>query len=170
MLAFWLWAGAERPTLLISGDGTLVGLMTEAGRALSKEKGGGFIAKNWLEDDGDASDQIAAAARPGFTGKKGDLTGVMAARTVRVFAGKGGAARAAGSCADGALVILSEDWAGAAGDCLLFDRKALAASGAVAVYGDGGDLRLVEAKVLAGDRLWNRRPAAQHRSVAADAP
>lgn len=170
VLTFWLWAGAERPTLLISGDGTLVGLMTEAGRALSKEKGGGFIAKNWLEDDGDASDQIAAAARRAFTGKKGDLTGLMAGRTVRVFAGKGGAARAAGSCADGALVILSEDWAGAAGDCLLFDRKALAASGSVAVYGGGGDLRLVEAKVLAGDRLWNRRPAAQRRSVAADAP
>ncbi len=157
-LTFGLWMGGERPALLISGDGTLVGLMTDAGRALSKEKGGGFIAKNWLEDDGDPSDQIAAAARAGFTGKKGDLTALLDGREIRVFAGKGGAGRAAGSCADGALVVLSEDWVGEAGDCLLFDRKALAASGAVAVYAGEGDLRLVGAKDEAGERLWNRRP------------
>lgn len=158
VLIFALWAGAERPTLLISGDGTLVGLMTDAGRALSKEKGGGFIAKNWLEDDGDPSGQAAAAARAGFTGKKGDLTAQLAQRKVRVFAGKGGAGRAAGSCMEGTLVILSEDWTDTEGDCLLFDRKALAVSGAIAVYAGNGQLRLVSAKDEAGDRLWNRRP------------
>lgn len=158
-LAFGLWAGAERPVLLISGDGTLVGLMTDGGRVLSKEKGGGFIAKSWLEDDGDTSDQVTSAARPGFTGKKGDLSAQLAQREVRIFAGKGGAGRAVGSCVEGSLVILSEDWAGGEGDCLIFDRKALAASGAVAVYAGDGQLRLVSAKTVAGDRLWNRRPA-----------
>lgn len=173
LLALGLWAGAERPLLLISADGTLVGLMTAEGRALSKEKGGGFIAKSWLEDDGDVADQIAAAARPGFRGTKGDLTAQVAGRTLRVFAGKGSAARAAGSCRGGALVVLSEDWAGPPGDCLLFDRRALGASGAVAIHARAGALVLVGARESAGQRPWNRRPAARDRSIlraSAEAP
>ena len=36
--------------------------MTEAGRALNKVSGGGFVAQNWLENDGDAATREAAIA------------------------------------------------------------------------------------------------------------
>src|SRR5690606_30525949 len=60
--AFGLWMQAERPALLISGEGALMGLMTPEGRALSKPRGQGFAALSWLEDDGDPADQRLAAA------------------------------------------------------------------------------------------------------------
>lgn len=157
LLAFGLWIGAERPVLLISGDGTLAGLMTGDGRALSKEKGGGFVAKSWLEDDGDSVDQPTAAARPAFSGPKGSRTATLGSVPVSVFSGKGSAQRALGTCLDGAIVILSEDWAGPAGDCLLFDRRALALSGAIAIYRGEEGLTLLGARAAAGDRLWNRK-------------
>jgi competence protein ComEC len=49
--------------VLIADNGGLVGVMTDTGRALSKEKGAGFVARNWLENDGDGALQQKAALR-----------------------------------------------------------------------------------------------------------
>lgn len=156
MAALLLWSTAERPDLLISGDGTLVGLMTAEGRALSKEKGAGFVAKSWLEDDGDPADQPTAAARAAFGGRKGALQADFADLRLLVFAGKGSAARAADACTAGALLVLSEDWGGVDGECALFDRRKLKASGALALYRTAEGLRILSARDWAGERLWNR--------------
>ena len=53
----------ERTGHLSSDNGTLVGVLTPTGRALSKQRGAGFVARNWLENDGDGHDQYAAAER-----------------------------------------------------------------------------------------------------------
>lgn len=157
-LAAALWSLTDRPALLISSDGTLAGLMTEQGRALSKEKGGGFIAQNWLEDDGDGADQAAAFLRPAFSGPKGARSASVDGKNLLIFTGKGAGLRAAQSCKEGALVILSEDWIAPIGPCLLFDRRRLAASGALALYPSGTGWKIVSARQWAGSRLWNTRP------------
>lgn len=163
--AFGLWSGSERPLLLLSGDGTLAGLMTDKGRALSKDKGGGFIAQNWLQDDGDLVLQPDAFLRAAFTGKKGALSADVAGHTLRLFVGKGSALRAADACSDGALVVLSERWPGPIRGlpCRIYDRSMLRYTGAVAVYRDGADLRYVTARQIAGQRLWNTRPRRPYR-------
>jgi len=48
LAALALWMMAERPLLLVSGDGRLLGLDGPEGRALSAAKGGGFAAENWF--------------------------------------------------------------------------------------------------------------------------
>jgi hypothetical protein len=58
-----MWTVSTRPPVLISGDGVLVGLMGDEGRAMSAPKGARFVASSWLEDDGDLADQERAAAR-----------------------------------------------------------------------------------------------------------
>ncbi len=58
------WTAAERPTLLVSEGGRLVGLWADGARGLSRDRGEGFVARIWLENDGDAADQVGAAARP----------------------------------------------------------------------------------------------------------
>ncbi|HMS95004.1 MAG TPA: ComEC/Rec2 family competence protein, partial [Tabrizicola sp.] len=70
--ALALWSSQGRPDLLIAGDGKLLGLVGPEGRALSAASGGGFSAENWLLDDGDLTDQKAAALRAGFTGPEGE--------------------------------------------------------------------------------------------------
>ncbi|OWU83851.1 competence protein [Oceanicola sp. 22II-s10i] len=62
-LAGLLWWGTERPEVLVAEGGALVGVMTEEGRALSRARGGGFVAGTWLENDGDPVPQEEAAAR-----------------------------------------------------------------------------------------------------------
>ncbi len=46
------WLVAARPDILISRDARLVGVATEAGRALSKARGDQFTADIWAENDG----------------------------------------------------------------------------------------------------------------------
>jgi competence protein ComEC len=67
-LAMGGWTLAERPVVLIAETGGLIGVMTPEGRALSRPRGDGFIARNWLEADGDDADQAEAAARAGGEG------------------------------------------------------------------------------------------------------
>lgn len=155
-----LWTTAQRPVLLISSDGTLAGVMTAEGRAISKAKGGGFVAKSWLENDGDAADQLLAASRSGFLGDKGALMAEIEGRKIRVFSGKGAAGRAQGACVDNALLVLSEKWAAPSSACEVYDLVRLRKTGAVAFYRseDGGLLR-VTARDWAGQRLWNSAPS-----------
>lgn len=163
--ALVLWAGVERPALLVSGDGTLAGLMTGDGRALSKERGAGFIAQNWLVADGDLAGQPAAFARPAFTGPAGARAALVAGRPLRVFTGKGAATRAAGACTEGAILVLSERWPGPlkGQPCRILDRSWLRHYGSVAIYAEGDGLRLVTARAMAGKRLWNQRPPRRPR-------
>ncbi|MCV6596048.1 MAG: ComEC family competence protein [Mangrovicoccus sp.] len=62
-MALGVWANSPRPDLLISEDGRLIGVMTPQGRALSRDRGSGFAARAWLENDGDPSEPSAAHAR-----------------------------------------------------------------------------------------------------------
>lgn len=61
-IALLIWAETQRPLLLISDQGALVGLMTDQGRALDRSRGQGFVARSWQENDGGPADQSAAAA------------------------------------------------------------------------------------------------------------
>jgi competence protein ComEC len=152
-----LWMSAERPALLISGEGALLGLMTEDGRALSKPRGQGFAALSWLEDDGDGAEQPAAAERAGFVRSPGEVSARVAGLTVRQFSGRGAADRAREACASGDLLIL----AGKAppdlpAGCRLIDETLLAATGPMALSEtmDGPVLDWVRRR--SGDRPWMR--------------
>ncbi|MGD9863543.1 MAG: ComEC/Rec2 family competence protein [Pseudodonghicola sp.] len=155
--AFALWAGAERPQILVAEGGGLVGVMTGQGRALSKPRGDGFVAQIWLENDGDGSDQAVAAARwpdPGpamdAATEAGAKLRVIRAGALRVVHVLGKAAPGFDSCAAGEVIVSAVPLT-LSGPCLLLDPPHLRGLGAVAI-GDKG-LRVT------GDRrrrrLWS---------------
>ena len=154
--AFGLWAAAERPALLISDSGGLIGVMGPQGRALSKPKGEGFVATNWLENDGDATPQTAAFARAGFHGSKGRLTFALGQARFVQLSGRGALARLEAACAAGRWVILTaRAQASPRGDCTLFDSARLRRTGTLAIYAGANGLRVISARQAAGARLWN---------------
>jgi competence protein ComEC len=151
------WSAAERPLLLVSGDGSIIGLMTSEGRALSKPKGAGFVAQSWLEDDGDLTDQIGAFQRAGFTGQAGALQAKIDGTHIFHFTGKDAGEQAQAACADGAWVFLPTNWVRSdqPEKCQVFDARYLSETGALAVYREKTGLRIVAAREVAGQRLWN---------------
>ncbi|MES2916890.1 MAG: ComEC/Rec2 family competence protein [Pseudomonadota bacterium] len=151
--ALALWVAAERPLLLISGDGKLLGLDGPEGRALSAARGGGFAAENWLQNDGDLTGQKAAAARPGFSGPKGERWFDLAGMRAVALSGKGAAARLADACARADLVILAEKIETRPDRCALIDLRMLAATGPLAIRTAGDGFRIDRTRQSA--RLWS---------------
>ena len=157
-LAFGLWATAPRPDLIISADGRLAGLMGPEGRALSHEKGAGFAAKTWLEDDGDLAAQADGAARIGFAGPKearsfalGPFAGVM-------LSGKAVEQAFAAACAAHDLVVLPAAFDPAPlplkdAPCTVLHRQILDNTGAMAAYLQGD--RLILRPTRERSRIWS---------------
>ncbi len=145
--ALVLWQMGERPAVLIADNGGLVGVMTDRGRALSREKGAGFVADNWLENDGDVVAQDKAAARWSDTGSTPfRLTHLSGKRAIAGFQG----------CVTGDIVVMNAaPETAVTADCLILDPRLLRSTGAVAIVGQGTQMRLVTARDKAGDRMWS---------------
>lgn len=142
--AVFVWGVSARPDLLISDDAKLLGVMTPEGRALSRERGNGFAARAWLENDGDPADRAEAFGRWADTPD-----------TARLLEAVTGA-----SAADTAGLCLSEQ--------ILLVFSALdvqlpcptgigdaTETGAVAVFADrAGQVRIATVRAQIGQRPW----------------
>ena len=145
--AVMLWANAERPDILVAEGGTLVGVMTPEGRALSRAKGSSFVAKVWLENDGQGRDQAHAAS----------FWETEVPSYVRHIHGKRAAALFTG-CAANELVIASAELPGLSEtlDCILYQPDDLRDTGSLAILRQpGGGFIIEKARDRSGARLWN---------------
>ncbi len=153
LIAVLLWQQTERPLVLISEDGALVGVMTAEGRALSKAVGAGFVAENWLENDGDGALQEEAAARWPEQDGQGirhyDLAGfqlvhVQGKRAMAAFTG----------CGKNDIVVANTEPSKSM-SCTVFDPESLSRTGATALVEEPGGLRVMTVQDVAGHRLWH---------------
>ncbi|WP_372885099.1 ComEC/Rec2 family competence protein [Shimia sp.] len=152
LCALLLWSTARRPEVLIADSGGLVGVMTAEGRALSKARGQGFVARIWLENDGDAAGQEQAAARLSMPGKI--FVAEIAGQRLFHVQGKA-AAQSFAACDAGDIAVFTHAVA-AALRCRVLTPDALRATGAIAVTGTGSGPRIRTARQVTGQRLWNR--------------
>lgn len=144
--SFVIWSGTQRPDVLISDTGTLVGVMTAQGRALSKERGAGFVARNWLENDGEGKDQSAAY---GKWDQSGDVIHLSGKRAVAAFKG----------CVKGQIVISSVALPNRGLPCVVHDSDSLLQTGAMAYHmGPQGWEITQTARGASGERLWTHWP------------
>jgi len=145
VLAVGLWIEAERPDVLISDTGALVGVMTPDGRALNRPRGGGFVALNWLENDGDAASQERAATR------WQDLP----AEGIRILALRGKAeAQNLTDCRGYDWIVLNTPAVHPL-SCTVFDPPRLRDTGAIALYTTPQGISQKTARQITGVRLWN---------------
>ena len=151
IVAAGVWANAERPDLLITEDGKLVGVMTEAGRALSRPKGSGFAASVWLENDGDGASRQDASAR-WEAGSRLERHVQVAGITMRHLVGKRGATAFEG-CSTSEIVITSAPLPNDAG-CEVYGPERLRDTGAVALFLRHGVLVEDTVARRTGQRLW----------------
>jgi len=143
-LSLGLWLQAERPGLLIADRGGLVGVMTAEGRALNKPRGGGFVARNWLENDGDPATQEEAHARWHDALLEPFGVGVRPGRA---------AARAPLDCAGLQILVLTADPDSAPSEgCSILSPRTFRETGSLALPETGAPLR--NAADLAGRRPW----------------
>ncbi|MEM6407236.1 MAG: ComEC/Rec2 family competence protein [Pseudomonadota bacterium] len=151
--AFALWASQDRPTVLISDTGTLIGVMTPEGRAVNKPKGESFLARAWLENDGDAADQAASWGRAAFDRNR--VQENIGSATLAFFNDKDLAdIDVAQLCGHSDLLILPQFRA--ATPCEAITARTLRETGSVAIYATTSGFEVVTTRDLRGARLWAR--------------
>lgn len=147
-VAFVLWAQSERPALLVADNGGLVGVMTEQGRALSRKRGTGFVARVWLENDGVLRAQENAAKLWPRTEGAIQVTQLGDLKVLHVHGKR--AAQEVTRCFPGEIVIASTSL-NLQGGCDMYNPRRLRKTGSLAIK----DGRLITARQLSGNRLWN---------------
>ncbi len=156
-VAALIWGGAERPPVLISPTGGLVGVMADGRRALSKPRGEGFAARIWLENDGAPMAQERAFSAGGFHGKNGFSAKEVGTASLVHLNGKRGARQLDAACARASLVVMNRDLGGQGPPgCKVIDAGFLRRTGAVALWPEENGWRIETARVHQGKRLWTR--------------
>lgn len=154
-VALLLWSQADRPEVLITDNGRLVGLATEKGRALTRTKGNGFAARTWLENDGDGAVQTVAAGRQAF--HKDIWTRSVSGETVAYLWGKKlSAQQTNAACRTAKIVIAPQYKETITGSCNALTSKELRQGGAVAIWKTADGLQVQTARDRSGTRLWNK--------------
>ncbi|TNF18917.1 MAG: ComEC family competence protein [Rhodobacteraceae bacterium] len=149
-LGLFLWAGTERPAILIADTGGLVGILTPEARALSRARGSGFVARVWLENDGDGADQSAAAARWSEADKGLARMALPGGGTLWHVSGKRARAAFAG-CGPGDIVVFNTE-GNLPAACRAFGPDTLRRTGALAI--EAGTDKIDSAVARSGARLW----------------
>ncbi|WP_185960836.1 ComEC/Rec2 family competence protein [Aliiroseovarius halocynthiae] len=151
------WALVERPAVLISSSGGLIGVMFSDGRVMSKARGEGFAARSWLENDGDAATQQTAFERAGFGGQRGQLKVDLPGLSIMHLSGRGAEDRLGDACAKVDVVVLAAWREGALPTgCSVLDRKYLTKTGAVAVHLAPKGWYITPSRTEGISRLWTR--------------
>ena len=154
LAALALWTQSTRPAILVADNGGLIGVMGTEGRALSKAKGGSFVAGIWLENDGNPVAQEEAAKRAGITQAARVSTVNLGKWTVLQVTGKT-ALESLDGCA-GADVLIASVEDKTVRPCLVYDLIALRDTGALALdLDEAGNLKVSTASDAAGARPWN---------------
>ncbi|MCY4178751.1 MAG: ComEC/Rec2 family competence protein [Litoreibacter sp.] len=151
--AFGLWMSYDRPTVLISDTGTLIGVMTPEGRALNKPRGEGFVAGAWLENDGDPATQKSSWERGGFE-RNTVSTKVGQSELLFVNDKDLGRREASRLCAKADILILPQLRSDLT--CDVINRNSLRGSGSIAIFETENGPKIVTTRDLRGARLWAR--------------
>jgi competence protein ComEC len=152
-----LWAQVDRPDVLVTEDGRLVGVMTAEGRALTTGRGNGFAASHWLGNDGDGAPQAAAAERGPILRSRGRAEIQLAGLGPVVYRGSQAPDAAdQAECADAAILV-APNWSEAPeGACLFIGAALLREEGAVAIRLGPAGLEIEGARARNRSRPWTR--------------
>ncbi len=148
------WLG-DRPALLIAESGALVGVMGPQGRILSRPRGEGFVARNWLESDGDDALQDVAAHRDGADIADGVFAFEFGGSEWVHLHGRAVLARFEALCTGNRVLVMSERAEQHRGhSCTVIDRAALLQTGSRAAHVGPRGVIWRHAHDLAGERPW----------------
>lgn len=156
LVALVLWSQSQRPDILLSANGRLLGVMNEQGRALNRAKGNGFAAESWLENDGDAAGQLIAAGRmDAKMPKNGNWVALPRAAALYIWSKKDEDIDMSKICDQYQIVILPNITA-RTGDCLVISKPDFRRHGAFAFRISGNNVKITNARQVTGTRLWSR--------------
>ncbi len=153
VLTMYVWSNSTRPTILISEDGRMFGLLTEEGRVVNKPRGSGYAIRIWLENDGDNVTQNESFLREGVDADKQGATSILTDSWRIYLYLKGDPAIAATNCIENTILVISK-LSNISGNCLIIDKNTLRKSGALSINIVNNKPILEHSRDAARNRPW----------------
>lgn len=151
---FLIWAITPRPDVLIADTGRLIGIMQENGRALNRDRGSGFVAGVWLENDGDRADQITASARSNVFSDE-MIMRIEDITLAYIWPKKTPVSVLEDFCAQSDILIAPNSEAELRSNCFYISKTYLRKHGAVALLISKSGFDIKTAREMTGNRIWN---------------
>jgi competence protein ComEC len=155
LLGFWFWSETERPQLLLSANGRLMGVLEDGARVLNRSKGSGFVASNWLENDGKGATQTMASIGVGKGKTRLESVSLGDVKVAYFWQKDLDLQKVAMLCSSYDLIILPQSKLQQEG-CKILNQSSLKATGSVAVDVDKTGFVITGARQVTGTRLWSR--------------
>ncbi|NOX73346.1 MAG: ComEC family competence protein [Alphaproteobacteria bacterium] len=155
LLGFWLWSGTERPKLLLSANGRLMGVVKDGARVLNRARGSGFVASNWLENDGKGATQEMATLGLAKGKTRLESVSIGGLEAAYIWQKDVDPQEVAALCSSYDLVILPQSKLMQDG-CEILNKTSLKATGSIAIDVDKAGFVLTGARQMTGARLWSR--------------
>lgn len=154
-VALILWSQSTRPDMLITDNGRLVGIATQKGRVLTREKGNGFAARTWLENDGDGAVQSVAARNQQLQKNQWQYN-LNGASIAYLWGKKRTVSELEMVCQSAKIVIAPQHKGQITGPCQALTADSLKESGAIAIWSLHDGPKMHSARDASGTRLWNQ--------------
>jgi competence protein ComEC len=154
-LGFWLWNTTARPQVLLSANGRLMGVIQDGKRVLNRARGSGFIASNWLENDGKGLTQAMATSGLAKGKTRLETVSVGGIKAAYIWQKDVDSQEVATLCSSYDLVILPQSKLTQAG-CEILNKPRLKATGSIALDVDKSNFVITGARQVTGQRLWSR--------------
>jgi len=149
VLVIW----SPEPRVLVTGDGRLAGILSTDGRLLLSETGRErFTAELWGRRAGGAE---TVGWRDDAAGPRCDDLGCALTLNGAIVAFGGSGRALADDCRRATVVITTDFTPSCVGPRWVYDQAALSRAGGVAIWVDGGELRVEGMRESAGKRPWS---------------
>lgn len=160
-----LWGQGQRPEVLVTGNGRLVGILQSGERVLNRTRGNGFAARSWMENDGLEFSQATSAAA--FDRSDDDRFGVSIGEASLFYIwGKAlNPYDLDDLCHDHQVVIAPQWWEWVDGSCEFWGARRLRYDGALAFTATDQGLKIQTARQITGRRLWNTYKLRKERGI-----
>lgn len=152
-LAFW--SQGERPNVLVTSNGRLVGVMDAGLRTLNRKRGNGFAARSWMENDGLLFDQVKAAAVFGAPNDDRFVQKIGDARLFYLWGKKLDIDELDDLCREYDVFIAPQWEERVEGACEFWGKKRLRYDGSLSFEDSDEGLKIKTARQENGRRLWN---------------
>jgi len=153
VLTIFAWSKSTRPMVLISEDGRMFGLMTEAGRVVNKPRGSGYAVRIWLENDGDVVTQAEAAERGGVLANKQRAIAKLPDGWRIYLYLKDDAEIADANCVHKTILVTTK-LSNTSGNCIIVNKSTLRNSGAISVNMSDRTPTIQGSREAARNRPW----------------
>jgi competence protein ComEC len=159
------WTQGNRPDVLVTGNGRLVGILQDGERVLNRKRGNGFAARTWMENDGLVFDQVKNAASFDLPNVDRFVLPIGNSKLFYLWGKKLDPSELNDLCRQYDVLIAPQWKEPVYESCEFWGERRLRYDGSLAFEASEQGLQIETARQVSGRRIWNSYKLRKERGI-----